>query len=420
MKVSVLELHNAKKTHLKDLRKVILVVLTFVLFTIVHLHLCNNWSTFSLQFPVISANGSARLTLKHNRCNIFKGNWVPYAEGPYYYTNSNKCVVDDRQNCIKFGRPDSGYMKWRWKPDGCELPRFDAAQFLELVRGKSMVFVGDSVGRNQVESLMCLLATMASPVDAPSVGGAIRCWLYIDYNFKLAIIWSPNLVKLSVPNQNGSSIVGVLNLYLDKVDEAWAAQIEHFDYVIISAGQWFSRPLIYHENGKIVGCHVCKNESITSLSRYYGYRMALRTAFKAILSLPNFKGVTFLRSFSPTHFGGEDWVKGGNCSQTRPFPQQEMESDESNLEFYLTQVDEFRVAEREAGTRGLKFRWLDITEAMVMRPDGHPYHYGHPPNKEKHIADCLHWCLPGPIDSWNEFLLHMLKMEGQESVDATL
>ncbi|KAL7232104.1 hypothetical protein ACSBR2_010175 [Camellia fascicularis] len=371
------------------------------------LHGGNNKSSSALQHGKVNGIGMRRVG---NKCNMFSGKWVPYPKGPYY-TNNTRCYITDGQNCMKFGRPDTEFMKWRWRPDDCELPLFDAAQFMELVRGKSMAFVGDSVARNQAQSLLCLLANMASPVDAPSVGEAIRGWLYIDYNFKLAIIWSPNLVKLSVPNQNGSSIVGVLNLYLDKVDEAWAAQIEHFDYVIISAGQWFSRPLIYHENGKIVGCHVCKNKSITGLSRYYGYRMALRTAFKAILSLPNFKGVTFLRTFSPTHFGGEDWVKGGNCSQTRPFTQQEMESDESNLEFYLTQVDEFRAAEREGGTRGLKFRWLDITEAMVMRPDGHPYHYGHPPNKEQHIADCLHWCLPGPIDSWNEFLLHMLKME---------
>jgi len=30
------------------------------------------------------------------------------------------------------------------------------------------------------------------------------------------------------------------------------------------------------------------------------------------------------------------------------------------------------------------------------------------------IADCVHWCLPGPVDTWNEFLLQMLKMENDE------
>ncbi|KAL6961068.1 hypothetical protein U1Q18_038831 [Sarracenia purpurea var. burkii] len=43
---------------------------------------------------------------------------------------------------------------------------------------------------------------------------------------------------------------------------------------------------------------------------------------------------------------------------------------------------------------------------MAMRADGHPYRYG---KKKNELADCLHWCLPGPIDSWNEFLIHLLE-----------
>ena len=63
---------------------------------------------------------------------------------------------------MKFGRPDSEFLKWRWKPTECELPPFDAVQFLGLVKGKSMAFVGDSVARNQMQSLLCLLATVST------------------------------------------------------------------------------------------------------------------------------------------------------------------------------------------------------------------------------------------------------------------
>jgi hypothetical protein len=49
-------------------------------------------------------------------------------------------------------------MRWRWRPDGCDLPRFDAARFLEAMRGKSMAFVGDSLARNHFKSLLCLLS----------------------------------------------------------------------------------------------------------------------------------------------------------------------------------------------------------------------------------------------------------------------
>ncbi|XAR71336.1 hypothetical protein NMG60_11028545 [Bertholletia excelsa] len=303
-------------------------------------------------------------------------------------------------------------MKWRWRPNECELPLFDAAQFLELVRCKAMAFIGDSVGRNQLESLMCLLARVVHPVTQPSEGKAAKNWLYPDYNFTVTSIWSTNLVKSSYVNHDGSSPKGLLNLYLDEADDAWTTQIEHFDYVIISAGQWFSRPLIYLEKGKVIGCHNCKSKNITKLSRFYGYRMALRTTFRTILTLQGFKGMAFVRTFSPTHFGSEDWVRG-KCSRKRPFRKEEMKFDPFVYEFYLTQVDEFEFIKREGMERGVRFILMDITEAMGLRPDGHPYHYGQPPNQKQLIADCLHWCLPGPIDSWNEFLLHMLKTEGK-------
>lgn len=94
------------------------------------------------------------------RCNLFSGKWVPYLKGPYY-SNDTCPFITDKQNCFMHGRPDREFLKWRWKPDECELPLFDAALFLKLVRGKSMAFVGDSVGRNQMESLLCLLNSVS-------------------------------------------------------------------------------------------------------------------------------------------------------------------------------------------------------------------------------------------------------------------
>nr|CAB3450961.1 unnamed protein product [Digitaria exilis] len=62
---------------------------------------------------------------------------------------------------------------------------------------------------------------------------------------------------------------------------------------------------------------------------------------------------------------------------------------------------------------GVELRLLDITEAMEMRPDGHPApsRYCHPPGgsvEGSFVVDCLHWCLPGPIDLWSELLFQML------------
>ena len=77
---------------------------------------------------------------------------------PPYYTNLTCPFIDDLQNCMKFGKPSLEFMRWRWQPDGCDLPRFDAARFLEAMRGRSMAFVGDSLARNHVKSLLCILS----------------------------------------------------------------------------------------------------------------------------------------------------------------------------------------------------------------------------------------------------------------------
>lgn len=56
------------------------------------------------------------------------------------------------------GRPDMGYLQWRWKPYECELPPFDEVEFLGAMRNKAWGLIGDSILRNQVQSLICLLS----------------------------------------------------------------------------------------------------------------------------------------------------------------------------------------------------------------------------------------------------------------------
>uniref|UniRef100_A0A7N0VER6 Trichome birefringence-like C-terminal domain-containing protein n=1 Tax=Kalanchoe fedtschenkoi TaxID=63787 RepID=A0A7N0VER6_KALFE len=197
---------------------------------------------------------------------------------------------------------------------------------------------------------------------------------------------------------------------------SWTSHIEDFDYVIISAGQWFFRPLIFHFNDTPVSCHICEIENITAVNTFYGYKMAFQTAFKAILGLDKYKGVTLLRTFSPAHFENGDWDKGGNCPRTKPYGDDEARLEGYILEMYMSQVREFRAVQEMAKKRGLEFRLLDTTRAMVMRPDGHPNYYGHSPTANASIADCVHWCLPGPVDTWNEFLQDMIRKDGERSL----
>lgn len=91
------------------------------------------------------------------KCDIFTGEWVPDTKAPFY-TNNSCYSIQEHQNCMKNGRPDSGYIFWRWRPWDCELPRFNPERFLLLMRNKSMAFIGDSISRNHVQSLLCTLS----------------------------------------------------------------------------------------------------------------------------------------------------------------------------------------------------------------------------------------------------------------------
>ena len=228
---------------------------------------------------------------------------------------------------------------------------------------------------------------------------------YPSSNFTISIFWSPFLVKSDDPNEQTS----LWSLYLDEVDDTWSSQIDEFDYVIISAGNWFTRPSMFYERRKLIGCHYCQVENVTDLTLHHSHRMAFRTAFGAINKSSKFKGVVLLRTLSPSHFENGEWNNGGDCVRTKPFRSNEVRLEGMDLELYRAQLQEFGNAKVEGLMRGLEFRLLDTTEAMLLRPDGHPSRYGHWAHENVTLYnDCVHWCLPGPIDVWNDFLLHML------------
>lgn len=91
------------------------------------------------------------------KCDLFTGEWIPDPSGPFY-TNQSCFQIEGHQNCMKNGRTDSGYLYWRWNPRGCDLPKFNPGKFLRLMRNKSWAFVGDSISRNHVQSLLCILS----------------------------------------------------------------------------------------------------------------------------------------------------------------------------------------------------------------------------------------------------------------------
>lgn len=60
---------------------------------------------------------------KPHICNFYMGSWVRDEEYPIYRPGSCP-YVDEAYDCQTNGRQDSSYLKWRWKPVACDLPRY--------------------------------------------------------------------------------------------------------------------------------------------------------------------------------------------------------------------------------------------------------------------------------------------------------
>ncbi|CAL4962335.1 unnamed protein product [Urochloa decumbens] len=339
------------------------------------------------------------------KCDIFRGEWVPDPDAPQY-TNETCAFIQEHQNCMFYGRPDLDFLKWRWKPHGCDLPRFDPHRFLAAVGNKTIAFVGDSLARNHMQSLLCLLSKVASPKDVSVTDKADpnKILHYEGYNFTIYLFWSPFLVR---SEEVGGDRSGVFRLFLDEPDERWLSASPHFDVVLLSGANWFTRESYFYERGELVGGMYVALNFTSTLTNRYSHRMAFRTALRA-LAASRFRGKVILRTLSPmSHFEGGAYDAGGDCRRTRPFWANETAPMGGvELEFYTSQLEEFREA---ADARGIDVALMDATAAMLMRPDGHPSRYGHWPDEKRTLYnDCIHWCLPGPIDAWNDMLLHML------------
>lgn len=235
-----------------------------------------------------------------------------------------------------------------------------------------------------------------------------KTWKFHSHNFTLSVIWSPFLIKADIfEDMNGVSY-SEIQLYLDILDNKWTNQYNNFDYVVMAGGKWFLKTSIYHENNTVIGCHYCPKKNLTELGFYYAYRKALQLVFDFVTNT-NHKAVVFFRTTTPDHFENGEWFSGGYCNRTVPFKEDQIDINDVDSTMRNFEVEVFEKA--AASSLGANLKLLDTTRLSLLRPDGHPGPYSQfQPliGNDKVQNDCLHWCLPGPIDSWNDILMHML------------
>ena len=166
-----------------------------------------------------------------------------------------------------------------------------------------------------------------------------RDYHYGHHGFTISLFWSPFLVKANLSN----ATLGQWDLHLDTADARWAVHIADFHYVVMSGTNWFLRPSVYREGGRVVGRNDAARSGAaagnsTELPVPRAVRAAFRTALGAIAASEGFRGKVILRTVTPAHFENGQWNTGGDCVRTRPFRRGERELGAVEAEYRAAQV----------------------------------------------------------------------------------
>ncbi|KAF8401330.1 hypothetical protein HHK36_012264 [Tetracentron sinense] len=357
----------------------------------------------------IAVSGGERIGEKRKgTCDVSKGMWV-FDESYPLYTTSSCPFIDEGFSCETNGRLDRDYMKWRWQPHDCNIPRFNAERMLELIRGKRLVFVGDSINRNQWESMLCLLRrAIADPKRIYETHGrritkekGNYSFKFVDYKCTVEYYVTHFLVH------EGKARVGhkrVQTLRIDTMDRSFS-RLKGADILVFNTAHWWSHyktksGVNYYQEGVQVHPHLDVSTA---------FRKALMTwASWVDKHITPGKTQVFFRSSAPTHFRGGQWNSGGHCKEaTRPL----------NDTLIMNYPEKNIIAEEVIKQMKTPVTFLNVTSLSEYRIDGHPSIYGRRTGKNSpsSVQDCSHWCLPGIPDTWNELLYFSLQSKQKHS-----
>eukprot|EP00268_Persea_americana_P067426 TRINITY_DN9283_c0_g1_i1.p1 TRINITY_DN9283_c0_g1~~TRINITY_DN9283_c0_g1_i1.p1 ORF type:complete len:443 (+),score=74.82 TRINITY_DN9283_c0_g1_i1:240-1568(+) len=339
-------------------------------------------------------------------CDVFSGRWV-FDNASYPLYNEQDCEYNsDQFACQKYGRPDLTYQKWRWQPHNCNLKRWNGTEMLEKLRGKRMMFVGDSLNRGQWTSMVCLLqSAIGDGKKSMSPNAALTIFRAEEYNATVEFHWAPLIVE----SNSDHPFKHRLKSRIIRPDSVLkhASVWEKADIIIFNTYLWWRTgnvKLLWssEENG------VCED-----LSGIEAMKFALKTWAEWVNStVDTHKKRVFFVTMSPTHLWSREWQPGseGNClNEETPIEKEGFWGSGSD-------VPTMRVLDDVLGGLRTKVSVINITQLSEYRKDGHtsiyrkfwetfsPERLSNPAS----YADCFHWCLPGVPDVWNELLFNLL------------
>ncbi|KAK9048415.1 hypothetical protein SSX86_032622, partial [Deinandra increscens subsp. villosa] len=255
-------------------------------------------------------------------CDLFSGIWVYDNQSQYPLYKEDECrFLHGDLACQTYGRKDSKYQQWRWQPHGCDFPRFDGKAVVERLKGKRLLFVGDSVNRNQWDSMMCMLYSSipGSKKLRISLNKTLYSFKAKDYNLSVDYYWAPMLVESNGDDPSNHSLDHrtVRIKSIEKHARHWVDA----DILVFNTYLWWRLPIIrlLKGPGSLLGG---PDQVYDEVNNVRAYKMVLETWSKWVHTHINpEKTKMFFMGLTATHSSAKDWggKKQGTCyKETEP------------------------------------------------------------------------------------------------------
>ncbi|KAK8921362.1 hypothetical protein KSP39_PZI020813 [Platanthera zijinensis] len=339
-------------------------------------------------------------------CDLFSGIWVYDNLTHPLYDEGGCPYMSDQLACTKHGRPDVEYQSLRWQPHGCNLKRWNGREMLEKLRDKRLMFVGDSLNRGQWISMVCLLQSMIpNGKKSMSPNAPLTIFTAEEYNATVEFYWAPLIVESNsddpVNHRLDDRIIRPNSLF--KHASLW----KNADILVFNSYLWWrSGPMI-----KLLWN--ADDEMCEEADGLDAMTLAMETwADWVASSVDRMRQRVFFVTMSPTHLWSREWNPGseGNCFE---------EKTSINIEGYWgsgSDPNTMQMVRSILDRLDSKVTVINITQLSEYRKDGHPSIYRKfwetfSPQQLANpstYSDCIHWCLPGVPDVWNELLFNLL------------
>ncbi|KAJ9452053.1 Protein ALTERED XYLOGLUCAN 4 [Diplonema papillatum] len=275
---------------------------------------------------------------------------------------------------------------YKWVPDTCDLADFNEELFCKSLAGRDLIIVGDSINELWHFSIVQELGDRRDHTKKEGVAGSKKacpshpiCHRYYPKPLKLRFITNQLLQMKSTR----------------RVSRSWWKYLDGFGLLVINAGAWMYDPGLAKNNH-----YVPVTEEL--------YAQYMQTAADYLQQ--HFNGTIVFRTTYPGHPDCQNHDRPVASPQPRPYPA-------AYLKYRWEAIFERNeIAKKIFSSIGAFI--LDVEPMTTLRPDGHLSVF-HPNNwnwvggkpvrtPNSTFSDCLHYCIPGPMDTWTQLLMNLL------------